>query len=192
MIHEAKREGSSVVHLHEQTVRYAKTIVGENFLGELFVLTTIGTTFRTWVFKARSEALHPLFGAPGDDRKEYIDASHPYASAYYSAFLDKVRSITLPTVPPLPSQPIPPATGDSDESMVDDGDIPQYPEPELHMCESVKLEYTKNRTKFKFTREEGQIEGIMPVSHWTWSMNLKRWWTYSTTLEMYLCGKAEW
>ncbi|KAM3429628.1 hypothetical protein MY4824_008150 [Beauveria thailandica] len=122
MIHEAKREKENAKDLEHQVKEYGEAILTGRMLGQLYVITTIGTTFRTWHMNHSNKSLDPLFGGQGGTSKEYIDASTQEGGIRYQEFVMAVKAAAhSPQAPTLPSTagpahpPGPPSS--SDDSM---------------------------------------------------------------------------
>ncbi|KAM3427908.1 hypothetical protein NHJ13734_008807 [Beauveria thailandica] len=73
--------------LERQVQEYGEAILTGRMLGQLYVITTIGTTFRTWHMKHSDKSLDPLFGGEVGTSKEYIDASTQEGGIRYQEFV---------------------------------------------------------------------------------------------------------
>ncbi|KAK8144714.1 hypothetical protein G3M48_005463 [Beauveria asiatica] len=106
MLHEAKKEAQSAKELEKQAVSYAKDVISERSLAGLYILTTIGTKFRTWYLASGDDSLRALDGGIGmGSRSLYHDAATTEASDIYAYFVQQVKGDEkLLRAPVLPSQ----------------------------------------------------------------------------------------
>ncbi|KAK8912606.1 hypothetical protein MANI_024519 [Metarhizium anisopliae] len=103
MVREDKEGSKSASEVEAQAIRYAKIMVEERQLEGLYIQTTLGRLFRTWYYDARTEQLGPLFGGPGYDIEQYVDAGTPLASQHWNQWLAAVKGTPIrwkaPTLP---------------------------------------------------------------------------------------------
>lgn len=110
MMQEARRESYSAKALEKQAFEYAEEVVVERMVHTLYVLTTIGTTFRTWYFCRGSNSLTALMSGERGKKEFYIDASTWEASDVFRTFIESIKTSQLQlSTPKQPSQPSQPA-----------------------------------------------------------------------------------
>ncbi|OAA65107.1 hypothetical protein LEL_10554 [Akanthomyces lecanii RCEF 1005] len=179
VIHEAKREGHSAKDLEQQTCNYAKAIITERLLSELYIITTIGTKLRTWRMTLDEKVLIPLFGGRGGTSKEYLETSDPNGDYEYQMFLVKVKgAAAYPQAPTLPSTggllQQPASSSSSDEAMGNEespegtasGTVRKYIEG------TGKLIKSGRKMEFTYINEKGETESFVT---WTenWNLDVK-------------------
>ncbi|KAG7428851.1 hypothetical protein Forpi1262_v009371 [Fusarium oxysporum f. sp. raphani] len=106
---EFKRPSGNVRQVEFQALDAAKRCIRANNLESVYVMTTVGVSFRVWtVYESDLQSLVPFHGGPADaTRSQYVDADS-YEAEALTRFVDTVKSYPpLRRAPIVPSQPLP-------------------------------------------------------------------------------------
>lgn len=167
MVHEAKREKKTPKEVESQALEYAKDVTKERMLASLWIITTIGTRFRTWNFVNGAKDMKALFGGKKGEGDSYIEAETAEASNHYAYFIHLVKtSHPLMEAPTLPSQSnllATRATSTSGSHQGNDGGQPIQPLTTTlpwHQVQVTKYDESRNKITFSasFPNKRGEIE----------------------------------
>ncbi|EXL93509.1 hypothetical protein NOF04DRAFT_13803 [Fusarium oxysporum II5] len=106
---EFKRPSGSVRQVEFQALDAAKRCIRTSNLESVYVMTTVGVSFRCWtVYGSDLLSLVPFNGGPADaTRSQYIDADS-YEAETLTRFVETVKAYPpLRRAPIVPSQPLP-------------------------------------------------------------------------------------
>ncbi|KPM34084.1 hypothetical protein AK830_g12490 [Neonectria ditissima] len=105
---EFKRPSGSVSQVEGQALDAAIRCITKDNLQFVYVMTTVGVSFRAWTVTKRGRVLQPFHGGPADaTRAQYVDADSNDARVL-ERFANRVQTYPpLRIAPVVPSQPLP-------------------------------------------------------------------------------------
>ncbi|EXA30020.1 hypothetical protein FOVG_18555 [Fusarium oxysporum f. sp. pisi HDV247] len=106
---EFKRPSGNVRQVELQALDAAKRCIRASNLESVYVMTTVGVSFRVWtVYESDLQSLVPFHGGPADaTRSQYVDVDS-YEAEALTRFVETVKAYPpLHRAPIVPSQPLP-------------------------------------------------------------------------------------